>query len=521
MSLSILKIELRQEHDVVYARQRARQIATHLGFEAQDRTRIATAVSEIARNAFRYAGEGKVEFCIGRERPQALRIIISDTGPGIPHLDEVLAGRYKSPTGMGMGLIGSRRLMDTFSIDTKPGQGTRVELGKLLPNPSGRKLVDAREVNRMTAELSRVVPEDPLQEVQRQNQELIQALEELRAQREDLEKLNRELEDTNRGVVALYAELDEKADYLHRAYQVKSQFLSSMSHEFRSPLNSITNLGRMLMDRMDGDLTQEQELQVQFILQASASLTELVDDLLDLSKVEAGKIAIRPAEFSIDNLFGALRGMLRPMISANHAVSLIFHDASRMPPMNTDEGKVSQILRNFISNALKFTESGTVVVSAALREDDTIAFSVADTGIGIAPEDHERIFEECSQVDSQQQRRTKGTGLGLPLSRKLTELLGGYVSVHSELGKGSTFTAVIPRVYSGPSEVSYVPEITRELDPERKPVLVVEDNRETLFIYEKFLKNTPYQVVPARSLKEARAALQEVKPLAIVLDILL
>jgi CheY-like chemotaxis protein len=146
---------------------------------------------------------------------------------------------------------------------------------------------------------------------------------------------------------------------------------------------------------------------------------------------------------------------------------------------------------------------------------------VADTGIGIAPADQERIFQEYAQVEGAQQHRAKGTGLGLPLSRKLAQLLGGDVHVKSAVGAGSTFYAVIPIEYRGPTEVSYVPEVTRELDPNRIPVLVVEDNRETLFIYEKYLKGSPYQVIPARSLKDARQALKEIRPLAIVLDILL
>jgi signal transduction histidine kinase/CheY-like chemotaxis protein len=401
-----------------------------------------------------------------------------------------------------------------------------VELGKKMPRIG--KPVSTQDLNWISAELARLVPEDPLQEVQRQNQELIRALEEVRAQREelarqreDLVKLNRELEDTNRGVVALYAELDEKADYLRRAYEVKSHFLSNMSHEFRTPLNSITTLGRMLLDRMDGDLTVEQERQVQFMLKSAESLMDLVNDLLDLAKVEAGKVAVRPVEFTVGNLFGALRGMLRPLTSYNQSVNLIFENISELPPMNTDEGKVSQVLRNFISNALKFTERGEVRVSAQQGPKDTILFSVADTGIGIAPEDQERIFQEYAQVDAAQRHRAKGTGLGLPLSKRLAELLGGGVSVKSAPGVGSTFYAMIPTVYQGPAEVSYVPEVTREMDPSRKPVLVVEDNRETLFIYEKYLKGTPFQVIPSRSLKEAKNTLRELRPLAVVLDILL
>ena len=192
----------------------------------------------------------------------------------------------------------------------------------------------------------------------------MRTLDELRQRQEELARLNRELEDTNRGVVALYAELDERADHLRRADEVKTRFLSNMTHEFRTPLNSILALTRLLLDRVDGELTPEQERQVYFIRKSAENLSELVNDLLDLAKVEAGKIVVRPAEFEVRNLFGALRGMLRPLL-LNTSVNLVFEEPDGIPPLHTDEGKVSQILRNFISNALKFTEQGEVRVSGA------------------------------------------------------------------------------------------------------------------------------------------------------------
>ena len=271
----------------------------------------------------------------------------------------------------------------------------------------------------------------------------MRALGELRERQEELLSLNRELEDTNRGVVALYAELDEKADHLRRADEMKSRFLSNMSHEFRTPLNSIRALSRLLLDRVDGDLSIEQEKQVGFISKASDDLTALVDDLLDLAKIEAGKIEVHPIEFSVGNLFSALRGMLRPLLVGD-AVKLSFEEPQSTLTLYNDEGKVSQILRNFISNAIKFTEQGEVSVSAQLSEDrQTVRFSVADTGIGIAPEDQGRIFDEFTQLPSPLQGRVKGTGLGLPLCRRLAHLLGGDVSVKSERGVGSVFTAVV------------------------------------------------------------------------------
>ncbi len=519
MSFAVISVRIQYEHDVVAARQRTRQIAQALGFEPQQQTRLATAVSEIARNTLVYGGGGKVEFLVeGTTSPQLLSIVVSDKGPGIPNLDEILEGRYCSTTGMGLGIVGAQRLMDRFSIDTAAGKGTTVYLGKLLPRRA--PLVSAKGVSEMTERLAREKPKDLLAEFREQNQELVRTLDELRRRQDELISLNRELEDTNRGVVALYAELDEKADHLRRADEVKSRFLSNMSHEFRTPLNSICALSRVLQEHTDGPLAPEQEVQVSYIRQSAESLTELVNDLLDLAKVEAGKIVLHPVDFEVNKLFGALRGMLRPLL-AGVSVNLVFEEPRSLPLMYTDEGKVSQILRNFISNALKFTEAGEVRVSAQYDDADaSVVFRVQDTGIGIAAEYQEIIFQEFTQVDGPIQRKVKGTGLGLPLSKKLAELLGGSVSVESKVGIGSTFSVRVPKVYSLAGHVGLV-EPPIQVEPSRLPVLLVEDHDETRLIYQKFLGSSRWQMIGARSVRETENILRNVRPVAIVLDIML
>jgi signal transduction histidine kinase/DNA-binding response OmpR family regulator len=519
MAKALLTMAIRQEQDVVIARQRAREIARIVGFDGQDQTRIATAVSEIVRNAFRYAKGGKVEFALeGASSPQLLMIRVRDEGPGIADLAHVMSGQYQSTTGMGVGIIGAHRLMDQVEIDTKPGVGTNVLLTKILP--SRAPLITSAQFTRITSQLSTTMSGDALGELQEQNRELVRALGELRERQEELLSLNRELEDTNRGVVALYAELDEKADHLRRADEMKSRFLSNMSHEFRTPLNSIRALSRLLLDRIDGDLSVEQEKQVGFISKASDDLTALVDDLLDLAKIEAGKIEVHPIEFSVGNLFSALRGMLRPLLVGD-AVKLSFEEPQSTLTLYNDEGKVSQILRNFISNAIKFTEQGEVCVSAQLSEDrQTVRFSVADTGIGIAPEDQGRIFDEFTQLPSALQGRVKGTGLGLPLCRRLAHLLGGDVSVKSERGVGSVFTAEVSANFEKSDSTASKPvDTTVELG--RSMVLVLDDDVEMRLIYEKHLRDSHYQPLTTRSLREARELMKRAHPQAIILDIVL
>ena len=259
----------------------------------------------------------------------------------------------------------------------------------------------------------------------------------------ELDALRAELDETNRGVLALYAELDSQAEQLKQATELKSRFLAYMSHEFRTPLGSILSITRLLMDRVDGPLTEEQETQVGFIQQTATEFSEMVNDLLDLAKVEAGRIEISPAWFDMVALFSALRGMFKPVLT-NPDVGLIFEEPHDVPPLFSDDRKLAQILRNFISNALKFTTKGEVRVSARRNDDATVTFSVSDTGIGIASEFHHAIFKDFTQVDSPIQKRLRGTGLGLSLSKKLAELLGGKVVMQSELNKGSTFSVTIP-----------------------------------------------------------------------------
>ncbi|MGH8207713.1 MAG: sensor histidine kinase [Steroidobacteraceae bacterium] len=267
-------------------------------------------------------------------------------------------------------------------------------------------------------------------------------------QQAELAAMAAELAETNKGVVALYAELDDHAALLREAADLKSRFLSYMSHEFRTPLASITSITGILVARMDGPLTSEQLRQVQFVQSSARELTEMVDDLLDLAKVEAGRVTISPEWFEMVDLFSALRGMFKPIV-ASSAVSLIFQEPDNVPRIYTDDKKLSQILRNFISNALKFTAQGEVRVTARLIDADRTEFAVIDTGIGIAPEHLPALFSDFVQIDTRIHKRLRGTGLGLSLAKKFAGLLGGSVAVHSEVGKGSRFSVVIPSRYVG------------------------------------------------------------------------
>ncbi len=278
----------------------------------------------------------------------------------------------------------------------------------------------------------------------------------LAARDADIEALREELNETNKGVVALYAELDDKAAQLRDANDLKSRFLSYMSHEFRTPLTSMTSISGILLSRLDGPLTAEQQKQVEFIRSSARELTEMVNDLLDLAKVEAGRITISPEWFEMVDLFAALRGMFKP-IAASSSVSLVFDEPEGEIKLYTDDKKVSQILRNFISNALKFTPEGEVRISARVLDDGIVEFAVTDTGIGIAAEHIPNLFADFVQLDVRLQRRLRGSGLGLSLARKFAELLGGKVGVESELGRGSRFWVLIPMRFGGAATAAAAP----------------------------------------------------------------
>jgi signal transduction histidine kinase/ActR/RegA family two-component response regulator len=353
----------------------------------------------------------------------------------------------------------------------------------------------------------------------------MRALDELSGRREELARLNRELEETNRGVVALYAELDERAEELRRSSEAKSAFLSSVSHELRTPLSSMLALCDLLLGRADGPLTEEQERQIAYIRVGAETLLPLVNDLLDLARIEAGKTVVRANMFAIEDLFASLRGMFRPL-HHDDRVALEFEPAGDMPAISSDESKVAQVLRNLVSNALKFTQEGEVRICARLDEQaGTVVFIVADTGIGIAPEDRARIFDEFEQIESPLQSQTRGTGLGLAVSQRLAAVLGGALSLESALGGGSTFKLTIPVAYSGTESL---PPAPGTIDADSVPgvhagggqtAVVIDDDEMARYLAVHTLLSLGFRVIEAVDGADGLRSVREQSPDLIVLDL--
>ena len=402
-------------------------------------------------------------------------------------------------------LVGGKPATAVFSA--APHQGGVALLGSMVPEDFGAM------VEQVTGAMAEIVT---------LNRDLARQKKVIEQRHQEVVSLNRSLEDSMSAVKAMHAELEDRADALRRSVDLRGRVVFNVSHEFRTPLHGMLGLAQLLLDETDGPLTGEQRKQISFIRQCAEQLSQMVNDLLDLSKIEAGKVLIRSEKFGVGEFFSALRGMLAPLAQQQDSdVRLVFEEPPETFQLETDRGKLSQVMRNLISNALKFTEKGEVRVSAACGADGITRLAVRDTGIGIAPEDHERVFEEFEQVLGPQQARVGGTGLGLPISRRIATLLGGTLTLKSEQGKGSTFTLSLPVIHPEVREMAELTERSKSLDPLRMPVLVVEDDRKTMFIYERYLARGGFQVIPARTVDEARAALTRIRPAAILLDIML
>ncbi|MEV1288222.1 sensor histidine kinase [Micromonospora sp. NPDC049679] len=442
----LLTMAIREEHDIFVVRQRGREVAAALGLEHQDQIRIATALSEVGRQMLAAGAGAQVAFhAVDGGGAATLRIDVRSLAP-------ITRGELASENPLPVA-----RLVDTLVV-SRADAVTVVTMSRRLPPSAARLTPEHRDALR--AELTGIAPGSPLDELATQNEQLVAALDEVRSQRDELARLNaelqetnrgvlalygqlsEELEETNRGVVALYAELDEKSAQLRAASEAKSRFLANVSHELRAPVTAIIGLGRLLADSSSDPLTTEQVRQVDLIRGSAADLLGLVNDLLDLAKAESGRIEPNWDEVDLRLVFGQLRGTLRALATSPD-VELVIEEPERPALIRSDEVLLSRVLRNLLHNGLKFTERGEVRMRARL-EGGRWQLSVSDTGTGIPAELHDRIFEEFYQVPGSASARGTGTGLGLPYARRLVTLLGGSMTMTSEPGQGTTFIVDLP-----------------------------------------------------------------------------
>ena len=431
-------IYVRREADIVKVRERVRRLAREMGFDSTTQIKITTAVSELTRNIYEYARSGAITLSLATRGAAAagLQITARDDGPGIDDakLRSIVRGTYRSPSGLGVGLIGTRRLMDEFDIQSKEGEGTRVSVVKWLAPQ------EAEEVRGRADYLRDFVSTDEddsaLEELARQNRDLVQVLGELEEKREQLERLNTKLEESNR-------ELNQANAQLRELSAMKEEFLALTTHDLRSPLTVISGVINFFTSGRLGDLTPEQKNMVSMMERNTQNLIELVNDLLDASKLESGTMRLDLSSIELTGLVGELREQMLP-IAREKEITLAESLPAELPRLRADRAKLRRVIVNLLSNALKFTPRGGRVEVTAAPEGGMVRVAVSDTGVGIPPEDLARLFDKYEQARSRATRSEKGTGLGLYITRQLVELHGGQISVRSEVGKGSAFSFTIP-----------------------------------------------------------------------------
>ncbi|HVF45388.1 MAG TPA: ATP-binding protein [Pyrinomonadaceae bacterium] len=436
-------IYVRREADIVKVRERVRRLAREMGFDATTQIKITTAVSELTRNIYEYARAGAITLSLATHGAKAagLHMTARDDGPGMDEakLRSITRGTYRSASGLGVGLIGTRRLMDEFDIQSKPGEGTRVSVVKWLP-PAEAEEVRARG-DFLRDFVNTEEDDSALEELSRQNRDLVQVLSELEEKRELLERLNTRLEESNR-------ELNEANARLRELSAMKEEFLALTTHDLRSPLTVISGVINFFTSGRLGDMTPEQKNMVAMMERNTQNLIELVNDLLDASKLESGTMRLDPTTIELGGLVSDLREQMQPL-AREKEISLEEDVPEDLPPLRADRAKLRRILVNLVSNALKFTPKGGRVRLGASREGPLVRVSVEDTGVGIPREDLHDIFDKYAQARSRATRSEKGTGLGLYITRQLVELHGGKISVQSEVGLGSTFSFTIPIAEGG------------------------------------------------------------------------
>ena len=444
----LLRFEIRDDTTVFASRHAGREVAIALGVAPETAVGIATSLSAVARHVLSVGG-GAVSLELAE--PGLLRAVVTVDARDA-EVDD--------------GLEAAHRLMDQVSVATGPDGRTVVTLATVLDPPV--RLGDEQR-RALTRRLPGTIARSALDELHTQNDELVTALAEVRAQRDALATVNAELETTNRGVmalydelsgelettnqgvVALYAEIDDKSRQLREASESKTRFLNNISHELRTPGNSVLGLARLLLDPGAEPLTGDQRQQVEFINASAEDLLRLVNELLDLAKAESGRIETVVDDVDLAGLFDELHGTTAPLVT-RPGVTLVVEPPRGVSGFRTDRTLLRHLLRNLLSNAVKFTESGSVTMTAEAG-DGVVSFSVRDTGVGIAEADQPKVFEEFFQVRGTLQTTTTGSGLGLPFARRVCRILGGDLRLSSTPGVGTTFSFALPTTGPGPEGV--------------------------------------------------------------------
>ncbi|MFF8593973.1 ATP-binding protein [Streptomyces sp. NPDC015220] len=542
----LVTIALREGGDVATLRRCAQSACRAMSLTGSPLVRLATVVSEVGEHLLGASG-------------LTARLGVEETDVALVSVR--FSWRDARQPSSSLLTAATRLLDDCRLLPAGEGGGHQLVLGQRTPTPAASAGELAAETRaRLTGAHGGV---DLIEALRTQNHQLLAALEESQHQQEELQRLNAELEETNAGVVALYselaseleetnsgvvalyAELEDKTRQLELAHESKLRFWANVSHELRSPVNSVIALARLLLDSGADPLSDEQHRQVALVQASGSTLLALVDELLDVAKAESGRLEPHHAETDLRPLLHQLRGTLQGI--AQPGVALSIPDYVQRGSLVTDEVMLTRILRNVLSNALKFTAGGSVTLDVTEREDEhgrCFVFLVRDTGVGIPADQLERVFEEFYQVRGPHQRGRGGTGLGLPYARRLTELLGGTLTLDSEVGHGTRVVVGIP-ARPAPEDPSAAPDRAAAADgdgparvrtgtaqpgervPRRPPapgfllrsVVVVDDDEAFLAGFLPLLHGLVESVTVLTDSGRAVATVEQERPDALLLDL--
>ncbi|HTE48103.1 MAG TPA: sensor histidine kinase [Gemmatimonadaceae bacterium] len=441
-SMTISSVAIRREQDVLLARQRTRQISQFLGFSTGDTTRITTALSEVARNAFEYGGGGTVAFSVESQamNRQDLVIRVTDEGPGIGDVDAVMSPDFKSRTGMGIGIRGSRALMDRFVITSTVGRGTIVVMAKSLPWSTAK--FGAAEAARLSGELAKASEATPFGELQAQNQALLIALQDLTQRQAEIDRL-RVIADEAR-------DRSEAAQRVaERSLVVRERFMALTTHEFRTPLNAILGYLDLLDMEIAASITDKQKGYFSRVQRACKHLIGVTNDFLDMAQGEAGRLKVEHEKCAAHVVMAEALALVAPQAAARN-VTVNLSQTTEHCMYFGDADRVRQVLVNVLGNAVSFTPPGgavDVIASRVMEAPPSVgltggpwcAIRVEDSGPGIPEDKLQHVFEPFVQLSTDGQSTRKGSGLGLTVSKQLAVLMHGDLTVEST-GKGAIFT---------------------------------------------------------------------------------